>query len=171
MTPVHPVPLHLAPDRVETALEMGIRDCAVLDELPPYLRPVRGAELVAREVWGRTVGLCDQMGSPLQVAGVHLDLRFNVNGRFRYAFPLGRTGAEGVCRTTFEAVEAELEANRRIFLMDYNTPLTATDWSASSLPRRASSLSGKLLEQRGGPKSRRYMLGLPTIECAAKNRI
>ena len=74
-----------------------------------------------------TVQLRDAEGEPVRVAGVHLDLLFYVEGRFRYSFSLGRTDVHGVCRTTFEDVEQQLEANRRLFLMDYNTPLSDCD--------------------------------------------
>lgn len=56
-----------------------------------------------------------------------LDIRFYVGGKFRYSFALGRTGVDGVCRTSFEEIERQLEASRQVFLMDYNTPLTECD--------------------------------------------
>lgn len=74
-----------------------------------------------------TVRLLNAEGEPLPIAGVLLDIRFYVGGRFRYSFSLGQTDAEGVCRSSLQPVERQLEANRRLFLMDYNTPLTACD--------------------------------------------
>jgi hypothetical protein len=74
-----------------------------------------------------TVQLLDGQGEPLRIPGVLLDIRFYVGGQFRYSFPLGQTDAEGVCSTSFESIERQLEANRRLFLMDYNTPLRDCD--------------------------------------------
>lgn len=58
---------------------------------------------------------------------MHLDLRFYINERFRYSFSLSPTDAHGVSRTTFQALEEQLDANRQLFLMDYNTALTDCD--------------------------------------------
>jgi hypothetical protein len=74
-----------------------------------------------------TVRLVDPAGEPMRIASVLLDIRFYVGGRFRYAFALGQTDGEGVCRTSLAAIERQLEANRRLFLMDYNTPLEDCD--------------------------------------------
>lgn len=74
-----------------------------------------------------TVRLHGPKGEPLAIAEVHLDLRFYIEGRFRYSFSLGRTDGYGVCRTTLLEIERQLEANRRIFLMDYSSPLTDCD--------------------------------------------
>ena len=74
-----------------------------------------------------SVRLHDTKGERVLVVGVHLDLRFYVEGRFRYSFSLGRTDAHGVCCTTVEELERQLEDNQRLSLMDYNTPLTDCD--------------------------------------------
>jgi hypothetical protein len=74
-----------------------------------------------------TVRLGDSAGESIRIAGVLLDIRFYVSGRFRYAFSLGRTDGEGVCRTCLAAIERQFAANRRLFLMDYNTPLMDCD--------------------------------------------
>jgi len=74
-----------------------------------------------------TVRLRDSNGEPLPFAGVHLELRFYLKGRFRYSFSLGRTDDEGICRITLQEIEQQLEADRRLFLMDYNTPLSDCD--------------------------------------------
>jgi hypothetical protein len=74
-----------------------------------------------------TVRLRDAKGEPVHIAGVELDLRFYIEGRFRYSFSLGRTDAHGVCHTSFQEIERQLEASRQIFLMDYNTPLADCD--------------------------------------------
>ena len=66
-------------------------------------------------------------GEPLSISDVLINIRFYVEGRFRYQFILGRTGADGVCRASFQDIEGELEGNRRFFLMDYNTPLEDCD--------------------------------------------
>jgi hypothetical protein len=90
-----------------------------------------------------TVRLHDRKGEPLAIAEVHLDLSFYIEGRFRYSFSLGRTDADGVCRTTFQEIERQLEANRRLFLMDYNTPLTDCDTSVGIVAPTA----GELIER------------------------
>jgi hypothetical protein len=90
-----------------------------------------------------TVRLRDAKGDPVPVAGVHLDLHFYIEGRFRYSFSLGRTDVHGVCRTTFQEIERQLEANRRLFLMDYNTPLTDCD----TLVGIAAPSGGELVER------------------------
>lgn len=74
-----------------------------------------------------TICLRDPKGQPLRVAGVKLDIHFYTGGRFRYSFCLGQTDADGVCRTTLDRLEEQLEANQRLFLMDYNTPLADCD--------------------------------------------
>ena len=74
-----------------------------------------------------TVQLIDANGEALRVCGVHLDLRFYTEGRFRYSYSLGRTDAHGVSRTTLQDIQRQLEANQRLFLMDYNTPLADCD--------------------------------------------
>ena len=66
-------------------------------------------------------------GDPLPIAGVLIDIRFYVEGRFRYQFILGRSDADGVCRASFREIERKLEENRQFFLMDYNTPLASCD--------------------------------------------
>ncbi len=73
------------------------------------------------------VRLRDRKGEAVTVAGVYLDLRFYIKGRFRYSFYFGLTDAHGACRTTFGKIERQLEANQRLFLMDYNTALSDCD--------------------------------------------
>src|SRR5688572_7689939 len=65
-----------------------------------------------------TARLVDADGRPLGIAGGLLDIRFYVGGQFRYSFTLGRTDVDGVCRTSFEEIERQLEANLQLFLMD-----------------------------------------------------
>jgi hypothetical protein len=77
--------------------------------------------------WKITVQLCDGKGNPLSIAGVHLDVRFYTRGRFRYSFSLGATDVHGSSCTTFGELERQFQANRRFFLMDYNTPLSDCD--------------------------------------------
>jgi hypothetical protein len=74
-----------------------------------------------------TVRLNDAKGEPIRVSGVHLDICFYIERRLRYSFSLNRTDAHGISRTSFEEIERQLEANRRLFLMDYNTPLSDCD--------------------------------------------
>jgi hypothetical protein len=90
-----------------------------------------------------TVRLRDGNGDAVRIAGVHLDLRFYTQGRFRYSFSLGKTDVHGACHTTIEQLESQLEANQRLFLMDYNTPLAECDTLVGIVAPRA----GELVER------------------------
>lgn len=81
-------------------------------------------ELGAGEI---EVQLVTRSGEPFPLPGVLLDIRFYVDSQFRYAFSLGRTDENGMCSTTMEEIERQLAANRRFFLMDYNTPPSDCD--------------------------------------------
>ena len=74
-----------------------------------------------------TVRLIDRAGNSLPIANILVDLRFYVEGRYRYGFGLGRTKTDGVLRTTLGDIQNQLDENRRSFLMDYNTPLSDCD--------------------------------------------
>jgi hypothetical protein len=86
------------------------------------------------------VRLCDRDGEAVLVAGVHLDIRFYIDGRFRYAFTLGRTDSQGVCPIIFDQLQRQLKANQKIFLMDYNTPLADCDSLVGIVAPRAAEL-------------------------------
>jgi hypothetical protein len=73
------------------------------------------------------VQLCNRTGDVVRVAGVHLDIRFYMEGRFRYSFLLGQTNSQGISPISFDHLQRQLEANQRLFLMDYNTPLADCD--------------------------------------------
>lgn len=112
-----------------------------------------------------TVQLRDPKGEPLRLAGVHLDIRFYNAGRFRYSFSLGRTDADGICRTTLEEVQRQLQANQRLFLMDYNTPLSDCDTMIGIVAPTARELS-----EREAARSK-YWPEEPQMDAGANDRV
>lgn len=112
------------------------------------------------------VRLRDPKGQPVPVGGVHLDIRFYVEGRFRYSFSLGRTDVHGICRTTFGGIEQQLEANRRLFLMDYNTPLSDCDTAVGI----AAPATGELIE-REAARAKWWPEESPAYVGAANDRV
>ena len=74
-----------------------------------------------------TVQLVGSDGGALELAGIEVDIRFYMHGQTRYTLILGRTDDNGVVRTHLSDIERQLQENRRVFLMDYNTPLSECD--------------------------------------------
>ena len=74
-----------------------------------------------------SIQLVSHDGNRVEIAGVELDIRFYVQGRIRYTFLLGRTDDKGTVCTHLSDIEQQLQENRRIFLMDYNTGLDECD--------------------------------------------
>lgn len=86
-------------------------------------------------------------GIALALANVALDINFYVSGVKLYSFSAGETDAKGVCSMNYQHVFEQWLENRRLFLMDYNTPLQDCDdevgiWapSATELDRRLSAV-------------------------------
>lgn len=73
------------------------------------------------------VQLAGKDGQPIELAGIEIDVRFYTRGQTRYTFILGRTDENGAVRAQLNEIERQLEENRRMFLMDYNTPLDDCD--------------------------------------------
>jgi len=112
------------------------------------------------------VRLVTRSGEPLRVPGVLLDIRFYVDGQFRYSFSLGRTDEEGVSRTTMEEIERELAANRRFFLMDYNTPLSDCDTAVGIVAPTARELA-----EREAARAKWWPEALDLYDGAANERV
>jgi hypothetical protein len=66
-------------------------------------------------------------GSPLGMEAVYCRLNLYTHGTFRYCFKFGPTRNDGKLQITFEEVETERKAEGKIWLMDYNDPLTDCD--------------------------------------------
>ena len=73
------------------------------------------------------VELVDEAGASLQLAGVYVDLELYTRGRYRYGFRLGATNNSGRICIDYEMVEEKRSEGARVFLMDYNTPITDCD--------------------------------------------
>lgn len=69
----------------------------------------------------------DEMGKPLHLHGIYIDVEFYINGQHRYGFRFGPTDCKGRLNITYSDVEAERGLEAKFNLMDYNTPLDDCD--------------------------------------------
>lgn len=73
------------------------------------------------------VQLVDSSGIALPVANVILDIHLYLTGVRRYSFTGGETDSGGYCSIKLDDVTEQWIENRKLFLMDYNTPLQDCD--------------------------------------------
>ena len=73
------------------------------------------------------VQLVDKSGGSLHLPGVYVDVEFYTRGNYRYGFRLSPTNDNGELHIDYGMVEGKRAEGARIFLMDYNTPITDCD--------------------------------------------
>jgi hypothetical protein len=66
-------------------------------------------------------------GCEVKTGDILLDIKLFTRGSFRYQFKAGRTDAKGKLSITYADLEFQRASNAKLFLMDYNTPLTDCD--------------------------------------------
>jgi hypothetical protein len=69
----------------------------------------------------------NELGKPLLLLGIYIDVEFYISGQHRYGFRFGPTDHNGRLRITYSDVETKRAIEAKIFLMDYNTPLDDCD--------------------------------------------
>lgn len=90
------------------------------------------------------IRLVNERGVAIPLEKVIFDINLYVSGILRYSFDGGATDSEGQCTIELDDLTRQWLEKRKLFLMDYNTPLQECDDVVGILAPSATELASRL---------------------------